>query len=231
MNEPAAFPERLGVFPLPQVVLFPDAHLPLHIFEPRYRALVRDALAADSRIVMAVLQPGYEADYYGSPPVHPWACAGRIVRHQRLDDDTSDIVLRGERVVRIAGFVQDAPYRMARVEPQPVERDFAEAPGQPERLAELRDLLEQACPGAVKALETRLVVRPETDGGMELLHTLASTFPVKMERKIEWLGCDGSLDRWERLRDMLRGVATERGRKSRCIVRYSDLIPDDPKHN
>jgi Lon protease-like protein len=231
MSEAPAFPDRLGVFPLPQVVLFPDAHLPLHVFEPRYRALVRDALAGDGRLVMAVLQPGYEADYYGGPPVHPWACAGRIVRHQPLDDDSSDIVLRGERVVRILEFVQDVPYRVARLEPQPVERDFAEKPGQPERLAELRDLLDQACPGATSALETRLVARPETDGGMELLHTLASCFPVKMERKIEWLACDGSLDRWTRLRDMLRGVAAERDRKSRCIVRYADLKPDDPKHN
>lgn len=231
MNESPAFPDRIGVFPLPQVVLFPDAHLPLHVFEPRYRALLRDALAGDRRIVMAVLKPGYEEDYYGTPPVHEWGCAGRIVRHQRLDDDSSDIVLRGERVVHLEEFVQDTPYRIARVRPSPEDRAFAEEPGQPERLAELRTLLDEACPGATDALETRLVTRPEADGGMELLHTLACCFPVKIENKLEWLAADGSLERWHRVRDVLRGVKHERDRKSRCIDRYADLKPDDPKHN
>ena len=231
MSTPPPFPDRLGVFPLPQVVLFPDAHVPLHVFEPRYRALVRDALAGDRRLVMAVLLPGYEAEYYGTPPVYPWGCAGRIVRHQILDDDSSDIVLRGECVVRMGEFVQDAPYRVARVTPQPVEREFAEDPGAAERLAELRELLEAACPGATRALETRLVTRPETDGGMELVHSLASCFPVKIARKVEWLGCAGSLERWEQMRETLRAVAHDRGRKSRAIERYADLHPDDPKHN
>ena len=58
-------PEQLGVFPLPHVVLFPHALLPLHVFEPRYRALVHDAIHGSGRFVMSVLKPGYEESYHG----------------------------------------------------------------------------------------------------------------------------------------------------------------------
>ena len=59
----STIPDQLGVFPLPHTVLFPRTLLPLHIFEPRYRALLEDALRDSRRIVMAVLKPGYEPDY------------------------------------------------------------------------------------------------------------------------------------------------------------------------
>jgi Lon protease-like protein len=225
------YPERLGVFPLPHVVLFPHAHLPLHIFEPRYLSLLKDALAADRRFIMAVLKPGYEATYCGNPEVYPVACAGRIVKHQRLDDDCSDVVLCGERVVHLEEFVSDEPYRIARFRSCEEDAEFAGAPGAAERLAQMRELLDRACPGATKALESRLVARPEQDGGLELLHTLASSFPLSVEEKLSWLACEGSLARWDCIRATLERVARERTRKDRAIERYGDLKPDDPKHN
>jgi len=224
-------PRRLGVFPLPQVVLFPHVHLPLHVFEPRYRALLDEALRGPRVFAMAVLKPGYEEDYYGCPEVHPWACAGRVVKHQRLADGCSDVVLRGERVVRIDEFVQDVPFRAAHVTPQPDEDDFVSKPGAEERRRELRALAEAACPGVMAALESRLVSSPEQDGGLELLHTLAASFPAPVETKLEWLACAGSLQRWDRIRATLSEVARERTRKTRAIARYSDLKPPDPTHN
>lgn len=225
------YPERLGVFPLPNVVLFPHAHLPLHIFEARYLSLLKDALAGDRRFVMAVLKPGYEADYHGCPDVHPVACVGHVVKHQRLDDDCADVVVRGERVVRLEEFVQSEPYRVARIQPAPEDDEFVCAPGAAERLAELRSLLDRACPGATKALESRLINPVEQDGGLELLHTLASSFPVSVEQRFEWLSCAGTLERWRRIRETLERVAGERACKDRALVRYSDLQPEDPKHN
>ena len=225
------YPERLGVFPLPHVVLFPHAQLPLHVFEPRYLSLLKDALAGDRRFVMAVLKPGYEADYYGCPDVYPVACAGRIVKHQRLDDDCADPVLRGERVVHIEEFVQAEPYRVARIRSVPADDEFARAPGHAERLAELRDLLNRACPGATQALESPLLGTVEKDGGLELLHTLAASFPVSAEQKLEWLDCSGTLERWRRIRETLQRVADERAGKARALMRYADLKPDNPKHN
>jgi Lon protease-like protein len=231
MAPPLPFPDRLGVFPLPQVVLFPRVELPLHVFEPRYRTLLADALKGDRRLVMAVLRPGYEADYYGCPDVYPWACAGQVVKHQLLEDGCSDVVLHGERVVRIEEFVQDVPYRVARIVSFEDDDRFASTSGAGERLRELREVAERACPGAASALERRLACPVEKDGGLELLNTVASCFPVPVEHKVEWLGGAGSLGRWERMRDTLRDVARERERKARAIVRYADLKPPDPKHN
>jgi Lon protease-like protein len=111
----ADFDGRLPLFPLPGVVLFPCSLLPLHIFEPRYRALVTDALAKDGRIGMVMLQPGWEADYYGNPPVHVMACLGKIVEATELPDGRYNIVLCGERRARIESIVSESPYRTARV--------------------------------------------------------------------------------------------------------------------
>lgn len=106
---------RIPVFPLPNVVFFPHASLPLHIFEPRYRRMTEDALASDRLIAMALLKPGWERSYDGSPEVHPIACAGVIEDEARLPDGRFNIRLRGLARVAILGFVQDTPYRVATV--------------------------------------------------------------------------------------------------------------------
>ena len=79
-------PPTIPLFPLPNVVLFPGVFLPLHIFEERYRALTRDALAGDRIIGMALLRPGFEGDYAGRPPIYPVGCAGVISHSDRLPD-------------------------------------------------------------------------------------------------------------------------------------------------
>jgi hypothetical protein len=108
--------QLVPLFPLPNVVLFPDVPLPLHVFEPRYRALVTDALATHRTIGMTLLKPGYEADYHGRPPVYPLGCAGAIVQEERLDDGRFNIVLHGRERFRIVSEQDGAPYRLAYVE-------------------------------------------------------------------------------------------------------------------
>src|SRR5512134_2216313 len=88
-------PSKIPIFPLPNVVLFPKVFLPLHIFEPRYRAMVDDALAGDRIIGMVLLRPGYEANYEGRPPVYAVGCAGSITHAERRDDGRFNIVLHG----------------------------------------------------------------------------------------------------------------------------------------
>src|SRR5205085_1976564 len=83
------------LFPLPNVVLFPQVVQPLHIFEPRYREMTADALADDRLIAMALLQPGWEADYEGRPPIHPICCLGRIFAEKHLPDGRYNLLLRG----------------------------------------------------------------------------------------------------------------------------------------
>ena len=108
-------PPTIPIFPLPNVVLFPNVFLPLHIFEPRYRAMVTDALSSDRIIGMALLQPGHESDYEGRPPVFPIGCAGVMTHSEQLDDGRFNIVLRGMERFRIAGEDDCKPYRLAHV--------------------------------------------------------------------------------------------------------------------
>ena len=109
-------PPALPIFPLPNVVLFPNVFLPLHVFEPRYREMVADALEGDRIIGMVLLRPGWEGDYEGRPPVYPVGCAGLITHSERLDDGRYNIVLRGLEKFTITDEDRSRAYRIARVE-------------------------------------------------------------------------------------------------------------------
>ena len=107
---------ELPLFPLPNVVFIPHSLLPLHVFEPRYRALVRYCL--DRHCFMAVprLQPGWENDYEGRPPVYPTAGVGRIIRHQELADGRFYVVLEGLRRAEIRTEADESrSFRLAEV--------------------------------------------------------------------------------------------------------------------
>ena len=112
-------PPTIPIFPLPNVVLFPNVFLPLHIFEPRYRAMVGDALGGDRIIGMVLLQPGYEQDYDGRPPVFSIGCAGVITHAEPQGDSRFNIVLRGLERFRITGEDPAKAYRLAQGEPLP----------------------------------------------------------------------------------------------------------------
>lgn len=130
--------DRVPLFPLPNVVLFPSVFLPLHIFEPRYREMVSDALAGDHVIGIALLKPGWEPDYEGRPPVFDIGCSGVITHFERLDDGQYNIILRGLERFRILEEDHQRPYRLASVEPI-VERTIEAADR--EELREVRHRL------------------------------------------------------------------------------------------
>ena len=94
-------PPTIPLFPLPNAVLFPNVFLPLHIFEPRYRQMVAEALEGDRIIGMTLLRPGWEADYEGRPPIYPIGCAGLITFAERHKDGRFNIVLRGLEKFRV----------------------------------------------------------------------------------------------------------------------------------
>jgi Lon protease-like protein len=106
------------LFPLPNLVLFPYVIQALHIFEPRYRRLTADALEKDRLIALVLLRPGWEKNYEGRPPLHPFACLGRIMAHKRLQNGRYNLQLRGLIRARIVKEMRSAklPYRTARVE-------------------------------------------------------------------------------------------------------------------
>ena len=110
------FSGKMPIFPLPNVVFFPHTFLPLHIFEERYRAMVADATNGEKLICMALLKPGYEDDYEGSPPIHTVGTVGFMPMKKDHADGTSDVLLVGMDKVKIKEITSDTPYRMAEVE-------------------------------------------------------------------------------------------------------------------
>lgn len=114
--EEADFSGRARLFPLPDFVLFPHVMHPLHIFEPRYRDMVREALATDRLIATARLNPGWESEYESRPAVAPVACLSRIVTEHRLDDGRFNVLLLGVRRIEIVQELQTpSTFRVADV--------------------------------------------------------------------------------------------------------------------
>ena len=111
----SVLPDTLPLFPLPGVALFPDLPLPLHIFEPRYRTMLKDALAGSRFIGIVQIRPGQE----GVPsPIFSVGCAGRIEGVAEIEGGRSNIVLRGVSRFHIdEELAEDRPYRVARVSP------------------------------------------------------------------------------------------------------------------
>jgi Lon protease-like protein len=126
-------PATLSIFPLPNVVLFPDVFLPLHIFEPRYRDMVRAALDSDRLIGMVLLRPAapaagaadpagadvFDLSELAAPAIFPVGCAGVISHVEEVDDGRYNIILRGLQKFRVIAEDEDPSrrYRVAHVEP------------------------------------------------------------------------------------------------------------------
>jgi Lon protease-like protein len=130
-----AFDRPVAVFPLPNVVLFPGGTQPLHVFEPRYRQMTRDALAGSRLIAMALLRPGYEAKYYTNhAEVHPIVCVGKIREHVTLPDGRYLLILKGLCRARIINEDRHGAYRRALLAQVPAEKYTIEG----DNIAELR---------------------------------------------------------------------------------------------
>jgi len=104
----------LPVFPLPQAVLFPRALLPLHIFEPRYRAMLAHCLATHRGMVIAQIAKDGELDEEGRPRFARIAGLGLIVQHRPLPDGRANIVLHGKARVALEERPTSEPFRRVR---------------------------------------------------------------------------------------------------------------------
>jgi len=112
-----SFAGTARLFPLPNLVLFPHVLQPVHVFEPRYRELLEEALATDRLIAMATLAPGWEKDYEGRPPVHPVACLGQVATHHKLNSGAYNVLLLGVQRVRVVEELDSCKlFREVRVE-------------------------------------------------------------------------------------------------------------------
>jgi Lon protease-like protein len=139
----------LPIFPLPNCVLLPGGMLPLHVFEPRYRALTRACLAGDHLMAIASLRPGYQADYEGRTPVHRVAGVGRIICADELPDGRFMLLLQGVGRVEIEDELPPTePYRVVRAR---AVRDAA--PGDRVRYAATYERLRGLCDQLALALD------------------------------------------------------------------------------
>lgn len=194
-------PPAIPIFPLPNVVLFPNVFLPLHIFEPRYRQMVADALDGDRIIGMVLLRPGWEEDYEGRPPVYAIGCAGVVTTAERLSDGRYNIVLQGLEKFRIMDEEMHQghrPYRVAQVD------------GIPEaNTADERDAMRSER----RRLEALLVPQPEGHGAdpklppsmadEDLVNALAQYLELEPVEKQALLEREGLLARCRSLIELL----------------------------
>ncbi|MBA2920884.1 ATP-dependent protease [Sphingomonas sp. MAH-20] len=128
---------RLSIFPLAGALLFPRMQLPLHIFEPRYRALVSDAMARDRRIGM--IQPRPAPEGADPPPLFHIGCVGRIAHVEALDDGRYNIVLEGVARFRLLSELSvTTPFRQVEAE---LEEDM---PAEPLPIAQRAALEEES---------------------------------------------------------------------------------------
>jgi uncharacterized protein len=188
----------IPLFPLPGVVLFPGTLLPLHIFEPRYRTMVSQALSGERVIGMAMLD-GTRSDEE-PPAILPVGGAGRIVEQEELEDGRFNIILEGIYRFRIVREEPSAPFRTATVEVVPTA-GFPDPAGESSAVASARTLFGELQPAMElpplpsEALtaerlsgELALRLRWPPDALQRILATdsLASRFDAIIARMVEW---------------------------------------------
>jgi uncharacterized protein len=190
----------LPLFPLPNLVFFPQTRLPLHVFESRYRQLIADVIATDQRFGIVLLRPGFESDYFGAPPVYACGTVAYVEQSVTLDDGRYNILVQGETRFRIVDEVSREPYRVARVIAQPqIEGDASAAYAQRLWLTELSQQYLRYLPeqGAVPEIASV---------GLEALtNALIMSLTLDVAEKQRLLETDDLVARAEEVGDELQG--------------------------
>ena len=189
---------RLPIFPLPSVQLFPQALLPLHVFEPRYRDMVRDAMAGERLIAIASFEPGYEPNYHGRPAVRPIIGVGAIVGHEAIGDDgRANIVLRGlTRACIERELPPDQSYRL--VDAATLVDDYAAAfdrDAAHETLVLLADQLALKLPSGGETLRELARSQPDLGALVDVLSAALVTDPDDRQQLLETLDVAARVDR------------------------------------
>jgi Lon protease-like protein len=202
-----SIPGVIPLFPLPNVVLFPQMPMPLHVFEPRYRKMVVDALDGQRTIGMTLLQPGWEPDYQGRPAVYPIGCAGTIEQSEPLENGRYNILLRGTSRFRIVEEHDGEPYRLARIEP------LADVPGDEVSLEEMRKKVLAAI-GRGSDGPASLVLQAELPHDV-FVNALCQTLNLAPVERQSLLQCDTIAGRYARLLEILEFLYLEQTLGSR----------------
>jgi len=206
---------RIALFPLPNVVMFPRIQCPIHIFEPRYRQMFESALAGDGRIGMATIRPECLDDIRGDPEMYEIGCAGVITENHRLPNGRYNLVLMGTQRFRILSE-----------EPRPAGRLFRTAHiellddllprEQAQRIVSLRPALIELARSFIAQSDRQRALRfAQQDlasvDDAALVNGLASGFPLSAVEKQQLLDVDTIAERYERLMAVLELRLAESG--------------------
>jgi Lon protease-like protein len=195
-------PQSVPVFALPDVVLFPHAPLPIHVFELRYRTMVRDVLSGARMFALALIRPGWERDDRGNPPLHPLACLARIDEVEWLVNDCYDLTVIGTMRVELGRMVREYPYRAMNVRAREEEPFGADDPlvelerraliATVERLAEHGTMH----PAVAEALDPEI-------GYAQLVNRVAMHLDITPAARLALLSEDSVVRRGHRVRELL----------------------------
>ncbi|RMH35504.1 MAG: Lon family ATP-dependent protease [Nitrospirae bacterium] len=197
--EPYPIPEMIPVFPLPHVVFFPRTYLPLHIFEPRYRQMVKQAMTSGQCIGMALLKEGWEDNYYGKPAFYEIGCVGRLVRVYKLPDGRYNIVLHGLERCRYREEPMESSCRWAKISLHPMEGTSLD-PQLRRRLYETVETYARA--HQTETLIDRSAMQRATDP--VLVHSLSAALDFTPTEKQFLLESETLTQQTRRLIDLLR---------------------------
>lgn len=191
---PDDFDGRVRLFPLPELVLFPHAMQPLHIFEPRYCEMLGEAMAGDHLIAMSTLTGGNMAGIGAEPGIASTVCLGRIISHAEVEEGRHNVLLMGVRRARIVNELDAGrPFRMAMVE---VLDDIYPPTGATDRGQLKSDLLEafgEVIPVSVNSQQNLHDLMAGQMGLGPITDIISYTLPFTIEAKLKLLG-DSDVD-------------------------------------
>jgi len=161
LQSSAVWPEDfcgvVKLFPLPNLVLFPQVVQPLHVFEPRYCEMLADSLASDHLIAMALLASNWEPKYDQRPPIASTVCIGKVMSHAACENDRHNILVVGMKRARIVREQDSSKlYRLAEVEILEDVYPHEESLHRPCLIEKLNEIFMQYAPGGLASQQSFL---------------------------------------------------------------------------
>jgi uncharacterized protein len=214
------------LFPLPNVVLFPRTPVPLYIFEERYRTMIRETLAGNGELVIALMRTGAESNYPTIAAVHDIACLGKIETHEELEDGKCNIVVVGVHRVRIVREIQHSPYRLVEVERLEDAIDNEHTPDVLRRQNHLGGLFARFTELATGVKQQGLELMPQLDFE-SLVNMVAMTLNLDTEQKQALLEIHDLLQRC----DVLIPILQQQLETLALVRMYEHIKPENPNLN
>ncbi len=211
---------------MPNVVLFPKTPMPLYIFEERYRTMVKEALAGNGELVIALLRTGTEPGLSNISSVHDIACLGKIESYEELEDGKYNIVVIGVHRVRILREVQHSPYRLVEVERLEDGVGDEHSAGIVERHNHLGGLFARFTELATGVRQQALELMPQLDFE-SLVNMVAMTLNLAIDQKQALLEVGDTSLRC----DMLIPVLQQQLETLILVRRFEHIKPENPHFN